>query len=56
MLEPVGWCDGDDVWEGGAGIVFVPDEPGGGGNSPPLALDTGRGLACLPVASLPSFF
>jgi hypothetical protein len=37
-------------------MVFVPDEPGGGGNSPPLPVDIGRGLACLLIPSLPSFF
>lgn len=55
LFEFVGLCDGDDVCEGGAGMVFTPEEPGGGGNSPPL-LDIGRGLVCLLVPSLPSFF
>lgn len=54
LFEIVGWCDGDDVWEGGAGMVFTPDEPGGGGNNP--LLETGRGLVCLLVPSVPSFF
>lgn len=36
-------------------MVFKLDEPGGGGNRPPV-LEVGRALACLLVPSLPSFF
>jgi len=39
-------------------MVFTPDEPGGGGNSPPTPEIVGRGLAAclLATPSLPSFF
>lgn len=39
-------------------MVFILDEPGGGGNNPPLPVIVGRGLvACLlATPSLPSFF
>jgi len=38
-------------------MVFILEEPGGGGNSPPLPEIVGRGLVCLlATPSLPSFF